>query len=555
MPERTDKHHKDMSSRSLEWVMPAGVQPLNEVDLETSGSILLSNGLPIYFVRGSFWRAEEGDPKVRENDVKEIYFISTKPDFPKINTGSELELFAWDPEKKDVFPIMDHNSLVLKDLNEFKNNGNGHAKYTADIDFWSEDTAHLGFSDELMRQQIEINFKHGNNDLQRAFSQLMVLRKVSEISEVNGAKILPISNFPHRKFVEDDVNSNPYVRRIALKHMGWQRVEKFTGSSYQTHVECFDSEVSLKSINYLQQITPIMLALSTAGPFINGKVYPDSSDMKGISSKSKYHSLRFLGRKYGSPSGGVIEHPAPEKMTEFINFANERLMSGDVPTVSRALGHHTDFRLRIDIKPGTIEFATMDNFGAHPLKLAAINTFNKALTMKIQYYLYNNREDELPSELFGKLDQDMLEVIDSDSIAVSQEGIIATIHNPSGNEISAGEQLEKLIEWVKEPIEEMNYSGIPEGVTNEIVKSAMVLPEETPGYDPETERFLSGFYETCVGTLSQWLHRRAESLLNSGLPEKETVIKCMGELAEVYGVYIRGDNIERQITNMYSSKQ
>lgn len=524
-------------------------------DLEREGGFLSLNE-KVFYVRGPFWRASEGDSTVRIPDAKPIFFAAEKPNFSQSHVGGELELFTWQVDKTDTYPVMTDGSQIVAEL-EYHNhvNDNGNTQlFEFQPDYTLEIPTHLGFSSELMQQMIEINFMHDNDPAKRGVAQLQSLRKLSQICNRNGVYILPISTLPHRPLEKHEVSNDPYVRRIALKHMTWEKVRHFLGASFQTHVEIFETQAGLRTINYLQQVSPLLLGLSCAGPFVNGKINLSEEELPNTGSKKdKYHSTRYLLRKIGSPSGGVIQIPAPDTLEEYHWLASRRLRHGDIMSPARTFGHHVSFRFREDIPPtGTIEYADPDTFGAHPVKLAAFQELNKALTLKIQYLIYSGRENELPTDFFSELDLHKLREVEEDMIKISKQGFYATVRNGQGKEVNAQSQFLRLLEWVNEPLPEMNYPGLTESVLREMRHSAILLNEETfQQFNPEASDFLINFYTTRLGTLSQWLHRRVTALSGSIEDEQQIVKQTMNELALVFADYLNYPDLETQIINLF----
>lgn len=535
-----ENSHKAMGL-SPEYQIPPDVVPMNNADLSRQGALLSRNGQPLHFVRGPFWRTKSGDPTVRKSDVKELHYSWESPKYPQLSCGGELELFCFESKSADLYPIMGTDSPIVEVLEEHNNNTvNDNGMHELEDPF-SEEPETVNFSPELMAGQIELNFAHNPDPTQRASKMLSVLKKLTRVTAEHGALIVPIASLPHRQLKEEDVSPNPYVRRIALDHMGWQRVQHFIGSSFQTHVEMSDSQAGLRSINYLQQISPLFLAISTAGPFVNGKSDIDHSDVPGLSGDtSRVHSVRYLGRKFGSPSGGVIEFPAPSSLYRMHEIQNQRLMSQDIPTPARGLGHHTSFRFRQDIGPrGTIEYADPDTFGADPVRLAAFQELNKAVTVLVQHHTYDHSESRLPPELFSKLNQEVLEIVEQNMISVSTDGLHANIISPEGQLRSVKSQIEKLLLWTKDPKTSIQFPGLSKRVTDTIRRSTLI-PEEHAfaGLLPNNEAFIEGFYSTGYGTLSQWLHARNDYLMSRGLNERQSVTRTIMELGYAFHDHI-----------------
>ncbi len=541
------ENHKGMNS-SPEFTLSLGQHYVGDADPSTGGVLIATNNRRSHYGRGPKWRAELNDPILRIADVKEIKEVSKDPNYEETSVGGEIELYGWDPATGDMFRIYADDSQVLSDLREH-NNGVHFEELT---DFTEEHPGDLNFSAEFLECQIEINFKHNANPIQRSIGQARALRALAVITEKNGKRILPIGALPHRQVKPTDVNPDSYVQRIVFQHMTWNRAQHFIGTSFQIHTEMFDSETALRSINYLQQTAPILLGLSASSPFVKGKVTVSNKEVPGSGSEySKWQSVRFLERKFGSPSGGAIKKPAPDSLDEYYKVSKQLLEADEIPTTARTLGHHVSFRFRDDLL--TLEFADPDNFGAHVEKLVAFSEFNKALTMKIQAYIYQRREDELPKELFGKLDDEKLQLVEKDFVSISRYGMAAAVHQPDGTIVSAQEQFERLLAWVSNPDESYNYGGLTEAVKNEMRKSAEIISEDTfTQNSPSSEDFVNGYYRTGKGTLSQWLHKRAEHLLqNDCRSEEEAVVICMNELAEAYHEYIKDSDLESRLVRMF----
>lgn len=536
---------------------------IDNVDFSHQGSLLVEPDETLsHQIRGGNWRSQLGETEVRENDVRTLYFSSEVPNFLEAKAGGELELKGWDKSRQDTFPIMGPNSEILIALFNHNKSANGHerngVRFEELEEYDIEVPSTLNVSHELMQMMLEVNFIEENDPIKRGIAQIRALRKISRIANEHDVQILPISMLPHRKLELDDVSEDPYVKRIALDHMKWEYVRLFLGSSFQTHVEIDDTESALRAVNYLQQTSPLLLGISSAGPFVSGKVNPSVKDFPGLENDPRaYQSLRLFGREAGSPSGGVNQLPAPDTVEEFLWLGNRRLISQDIMSLARTLGHHTSLRFRIDIPPkGTIEYADADSFGAHTLKLSAFQEFNKALTKKLEFLIYSDREHEIPQELFGTLDLSELQKVRHNMAEVSKDGMAATIIDPNGNEVQAQNQLYKLLDWVSEPMHGMEYDGLPEGVKEELEKSALLVQEEDfQEYNPHSEDFLNGFYESGLGTLSQWLHRRAIYLLLSNQSERHVVIQLMNELTEAWENHIQNPDLEDDLIYMFNGEE
>lgn len=376
---------------------------------------------------------------------------------------------------------------------------------------------------------------------------------------------MPLSAFPHRKLNEKDVNENPYVQRIAHEFMGWDRVKNFIGASFQVHVEMFDSEVGLKSIDYLQQITPLLLAISSGSPFMNGKLRLSQEDNEFMAQESSvWQSVRYPTRVIGSPSGGVIQRPVPESIEEYFKDAHEMLKDGSIPSPARVLGHHVDFRFRPDLGPnGTIELAVADSFLAHPKKLAAFSAIFKSIAYKVQALIQSGQSDKIPSNLFSHtLTSEKLEQLHQDSLSVSQYGLNATISTPDGSTNTARNQYNTLLVWAIKADDSIGFPELPKGVVNELTASSHEMPDDSLKvwtfdngnkiYDPKSSNFIKGFYETGSGTGSDWLIRRAQQIISEGKSEEDAIKITSTELSGAFHQYVKELNIQDMLA-LFSS--
>ena len=549
MAERVEKKasHKTMDSTSPEYIFPPDLYPDSpERDFSSEGGLLVDkNCQPQAYIRGPFWRTEKNDPAVREDDVDLLFRRPETSNIPfgEIDAGGELELYFWndDPGNRETYPVMREGSPITTALTEI-NNGNG-VHFIEEDDIFGAWPEEIAFSPELVESCLELNFEHFTDPSTRGAHQLKALQILARIAEENKALVIPTASFPHRPLTPEETNPHPYIQRIAMEFMGWENVRHFIGSSWQTHVEMISLETALAATNYLQQVAPIIHALTLAGPFIDGRVFLSQENLPGMAEEpSLWHSVRYWSRFKGSPEGGVLRAPLPEKEGEFWQLAAEKLATGEIVSPARVGGHHTDFRIRPDLKPyGTIEIAFMDTAGAHPLKLLALQEFFRALSWKLQRFVLENKREELPPLLFGKLDQARLAEIHQASIAVSKNGIEAEIKAADGQTYPLKELWDQLLAWVDQPIPEWGFNGLPQGIKEELNKSAEVVDGKTFESFTDNEGLVSsyGFYKTGKGTLSQWLLARAYQMVERGISEKEAIINCMDDLGYSFHQYLK----------------
>lgn len=549
--------HKLMT-KGAEFRLPLDAQPFDGADFNHQGGLITQNGRITHFAKGPFWRPQKNEPVIREKDVSPL-FRREKENGPvglkEIDVGGELEIFFWDGS--EAYPVMAKNSPLVQKLQEYNNNGaneNGGAiHFIGESDYSGTWPDEIAYSPELCLSVLEVNHEHKTDAEKRGQRQLKTLQIITEEAEKLGVYAAPISAFSHRPLEKKDTHPDPYVQRIAMEFMGWENVRFFVGNSYQVHCEMITLESALAATNYFQQITPIIHALTLAGPFLDGQVYLSGKNLPGIGeAPTQWQSVRYLTRVVGSPSGGVMKQPLPEKESDFWELASDLLKNGEIPSPARTPGHHRDFRVRPDIPPyGTIEIAFMDTAGADPLRMLALQELLRVCSWKLQRTVLENREDELPKSLFKQLEEKRLQEIHQASISVSKDGIDAQMIGANGKVYSTQELWQRLADWVNEPVPEWGYHGLPSGILESLNNSAQVVSKETLDkfQDKEGHTSVYGFYKTGKGTLSQWLLKRARQLLDSGLSEKDAVTDCLNDLGRSYHYYLKEIG-PQDITNM-----
>ncbi len=533
---------------------------------ETGGVIFAQDGTPLRQVRAPFWRAEKGAKGTGRKDMPRVY-TATNPDPDKPNSGLELEFQAFHAMTGEMEPVMDADHPVHQGLLEHnrkaknghtENNGNGLGNgngvngyvFVEDGADWDHDfptgPKEVGFSPELTRHTLEENFPPNVDSGTRNRETLYGISTVVQLAEANNTLISPFSTIPHRDITQIDTNQHPYVQRIAFEHMGPEKVKHFTGTSLQIHVEIKDLESALHAANRWQLVTPIMYAGTLSAPFIAGEITPDLQERYGqvpdvvgdplkestfdTMTQGPHESYRYYGRLIGSPSGGAMRQPLPETSEEFWSAANNLLKSGESPSVGRVAGHHADFRIRPDLGPyGTIELAVLDTAGARIPNIVAIQEFSRALGWKLQRQAGNWEqimEDPRFKSIFGQApSKETFETVHWNTIEVAKHGNKAMITGMDGEQHSIAELWSKLVEYVQEPIEETGYTGLPEGIIEVLDKAYQDPSELFDVYkDEKGVTSVKGFYETGVGTMSQWARQRAEELKARGLAEKEAII-------------------------------
>ncbi|MEK7078879.1 MAG: glutamate-cysteine ligase family protein [Patescibacteria group bacterium] len=568
---------RSLSNDFLQWYLRRNHQEIH-FDTQTQGGFIWDSKthLPVAYIRSPFWRKEENDPQLHRNDIRPI-FINPKESvsLDQLETGSELEVDTWDGSKSDGAPIMAKGSTVPARLKEM-GNGDGFAEEDTLFEELHPNVKKIGFSSELKNECIELNFHHSPDPIQTTLAMVHSLKKLAQIVQEQGWNLTPIASTPHKPINAEETSSDPYVNRIAMEYMGWENVRHFIGSSFQVHVEMLDLESGLKAINMYQQVAPLLYAISLAGPFAHGLTHPNLHDIyiqdeqnpKRTNDLESYNalntddwmSIRYAGRWRGSPSGGSYITPLPENVQKFFARAEAGLNNNDpqspenIPSPARTGGHHTD-RVRVDIRPnGTLEISNMDTFGGNVLKLGAIQEFTKVLMWKLQLYAKSGKMQEL-SQRFPQLfppqvTEATLRSAHMNSIEVAKKGVDAVLQTAVGEQESASTLFDQLLGFVNEPllnqIQEIQYAGLPQGVTQELKNSALVPDESTFQQYRDADGVVSveGFYqERSVGTLSHWLKERAKNLKElRQMSDSEAIKDCMDNLGTFYHSFIAGLN-------------
>lgn len=576
-------NHKEMSEAKLlsnnflQWYLDRNHQEIH-FDTQTQGGFIWDSKthLPVAYVRSPFWRKEENDSQLHRNDIRPI-FINPKESvsLEKLETGSELEVDTWDSNKSDGAPIMAKGSSVPARLKAMSNG----ERFTEEDTLFEElhpDAKKIGFSSELKNECIELNFHPSSDPIQTTLAMAHSLKKLAQAVQEQGWNLTPIASTPHKPLNAEETSSDSYVKRIAMEFMGWENVRHFIGSSFQVHVEMLDLESGLKAINMYQQVAPLLYAISLAGPFAHGLTHPNLHDIyvqdeqnpKRVNDMETYNALnandwlstRYAGRWRGSPSGGSYVSPLPENAQEFFARAETGLNNNDphspenIPSPARTGGHHTD-RVRVDIRPnGTLEISNMDTFGGNVLKLGAIQEFTKVLMWKLQLYAKSGKIQELsrqfPQLFPPQVTESTLRSAHMNSIEVAKKGVDAVLQTASGERESASILFDQLLRFVNEPLsdptQEIEYTGLPQGVIRELKNSALVPNEDTFQKYRDSAGVVSveGFYqERSVGTLSHWIKERAKNLKElRQMSDDEIIRNCMDNLGTSYHSFLASLN-------------
>lgn len=562
-----------------------------DFDPATQGGIISTfDAVPVRQVRPPRYRAIEDNPFQTKKDIAHI-FTQGNPSMSPGNTGAELELFVHN-NNGDMESVAEDGHPVRKRLQEhnenYKNgnaNGNGNGVKYIESDGYDpkiadEKDKYIGYSPELTKHMIELNFPPGKDHKRRNHIMLYGLRKLAMFTEESDARVTPLSIVPNKDISSSDINSHEYVQRMAFKILGEGRMKNFNGASFQTHTEIIDFEAALRATNKYQLITPIIYAGTVAGPYMAGKIeqdlikrYEKVPGMEGSPEmqerlhelpKGRYQSYRYPSREFGSVSGGVMHEPLPEKERDYWDKANDLLKKQDVPSVGRVSGHHTDFRVRPDLGPyGTIELAALDTSGGKIEKLVAIQEFTRALGWKLQYLELTGKMNDVQShpkykKLFGKQPSaESYKIVRKNAFTASKDGNEAVLEGMDGNIYSVSELWNILVDFVQEPVVDdkngVNYVGLSKGIIKQLNDSYKNPAEHFAFHKDENGiTSLEGFYKSGVGTLSQWARRREDELRERGVGDQEIIKDFTVSTGRAFHAHIKGTTPE-MLDSLYTS--
>ena len=548
------------------------LHPAENIDFSTQGGFVYNGSeSPVGYIRSPFWRPEKGAEYLGRSDYRKIYLKErSSTAYSEIESGGELEIYGWDPEKEDITGLMGPESQIPQRLEAINNSVGFVEEDKLYQEFLSSHVQVVGFSAELATAMMELNFHHAPDPKETALATFRSLKHLVKETESENKYVLPIACLPNRRLTPKDVNPDAYVQRIANEYMKPENVLHFTGAAFQVHVEMIDPISAIKAINAYQLVSPLTYGMTLSGPFAYGEVKPnlykhfisDEPSQARASDTETYQQLnrngtfssRYASRWRGSPSGGVFEEPLPEDINQVIKQA-ERGLNDDssesiynIPSPARVAGHHRD-RLRIDIPPyGTIELCNFDNDGAHPHRMTALQEFHRAMGYKLQMYFRQGRQQELFDaypELFGSVNKDSLRQAHFNSLTIGADSLSATIIGQDGNQYVAADLARTLIDFVATPANFGNehFDGLPKKITS-LVRLATETPDKTDFAKNQVDGLTSsrGFYTTAKGTLSHWLKKRAEELQARGYTEEEVIKNCMTDLATSFHQFIHDTN-------------
>lgn len=508
------------------WLDANGLQ--FEGNVRTEGGLIsrVADNIPTGWVLPPVFRDAPG--ALREDEIKTVItddrLEGENTPLSEVKQGVELEMFGYDGRTRDMAPIMsDKARAAFPDLVPVHNK-----------DLFGDNDKRWGCSSELLESCLEVGFKEDNNRERSAVRIVQQLQLVQRMVEVTtpGAQILPVSTLPHRELTKADLTSDDYVRTMALKVMGWEKAQYFTGASAQGHTEGLSQSAILYAANQLQHISALLYALTLAAPFTHG-------EPTGLSG-------RYEICKKGSPSAGVYVEPLPlDPQAYYWDIIQPQLKAGETPSADRGAGQHRT-RSRFSIKPhGTIESVEGDTAGADPNRLIAMQYLRDVVLWKFQhFYLHGDYSfyDRYP-RLFGEPSKQTYERADENSKRIAAQGLEAPLFGHDGVEYSGKELFRELLAFAKEPVVKNGQvlcEGLPPLVSQHLHKGTITPTQASFGFYlrqgfPSAE----GYYQSGIGTVAHWQRERYNRLRGDGFSHDDALHNTLADISDSWDRHIR----------------
>lgn len=524
-----------------------------------TGGLVRKDDLVAGYVRPPPYRASRGR-ELTLQDVRPVT-LKNKPSkelsFDRTDSGLEIEFFGFDPEG-EVIPMMNNGDAFLRILTSYNNRAK------------SKGRKNVGVTREMSSNCVEATFDHDTDINNRIDNYLTTIQTVVAIAECLDIGIAPIAIIPHRRLSPEDVTQDEYHRRLTFDIQTWDAAQHFDIASIQPHAEILDHVAARKAINYLQFANPILFAPTVSGPFMDGKINPNPFDRYSSAphidedplkketlervSPGQYHSLRPFGRFFGSPSGGILREPFPVSEKEFLDSVEIKLNKGEIPSAGREGGHHTD-RYRCDILPyGTIESCVMDPSGGRLQRNVAMREIFNGLLWKMQIHFIDGTFDEKAKEftaLFGQEPTvDSFRTTHWNLLEVARDGTNANIQGMDNQKYTIKDMWHLLKRYIQEPLVDeknnINYQGLPSGIIEEVDKS-FADPSGLYEFFRDENGFTStrGYYETGIGTMSQWMIQGAKDRIAGGVTEKQAIMAVTVDVANSFRVHTKQMTLDK----------
>lgn len=398
---------------------------------------------------------------------------------------------------------------------------------------------HLNLTPEMGRSMAETSITPTSNP---AEAQEVINSRFAEIARAalnNNVLVAPVGVFGRPM----EINAHPYVKYITERmydRTGFP-TEGFRVAGAQFHQE-IGSETAIPLAKAMQQLSPILAASSLCGPFLNDKLKNVVGWMGGANEIQQEHlekaglthwnlnqstgdSMRYLLRRICSFGGGVTNEDLPSDLNDYFALANERIAKGELATIDRLQGEHSDYRIRWGI--GTLEMCLFDTFAGNPRKIWAAQQFSCAVVRSIEKLLLKDIPlQKVYPDLFP-YDPNSPQALDyahKSSIQVGCYGMEAVVNNKKVYQHFPS--LEKLVrlsgqlegEALEEVIFEMRKSYVSLAQTESYIKHWMKLKGDDA---PSIQAYFGDGNMGGIGIPSTYMKARHEAL-NEGKSLKST---------------------------------
>lgn len=248
------------------------------------------------------------------------------------------------------------------------------------------------------------------------------------------------------------VNQHPYVAHVVDlmgSRTGFDTVQTFRVGGAQSHTELSDTKAGLLVAEAMQPLNPILMSPTLAGPFVTGgsagslanQSYSEAQRAHmyraGIAPEdlsARYHSYRYLLRSLGSPAAGIWRDTSPDSVDTYLKEAHQMLANGEINSIDRFFGSHTD-RLRSVLDgSGAITFESCSNDTAlgNPDVLVPLQLLQAGIVTSLEAAALDNKDPrEIVAKMLGTTARDgreRLQLAHKLSLRVAREGNDAHIY-------------------------------------------------------------------------------------------------------------------------------
>lgn len=239
-------------------------------------------------------------------------------------------------------------------------------------------------------------------ELERRYRSM--IDKEIDAAEAAGYLVAALSVFGQYKPKPDQLSPSVYVANVAeamLTRTGFDVVETFRTAGAQAHTGVSNTMAAIKAAEAMQYLSPILMSPTLSGPLLNEGLAENLKTTRlngfqiahlkktGITVEDlsgPYQSWRYLLRRAGSPSAGIWQTPPPETKEEYLAVAHKKLADGDINSIDRLNGWHTD-RLRVVLDgngANTVEDCSTDTALGNLDTLLPLQILRSALTTKFE---------------------------------------------------------------------------------------------------------------------------------------------------------------------------